>query len=113
MSYILRKVCNFFMEDKMKNSNMKKKVSDLQYFGENHQSESSHLEKCYYIPEIMFEKPFSSYSSEAKILLGITMSMAENATSIMEVAEILNKLGNETVSAIYTDLQKTKARGEA
>lgn len=32
---------------------------------------------------------------------------------IMEVAEILNKLGNETVSAIYTDLQKTKARGEA
>ena len=69
--------------------------------------------ECYYIPEILFKKPYSSYSSEAKILLGITISMAENASSIIEVAEILNRLGKENISALFNDLQELKARGDS
>ena len=71
-------------------------------------------DQCYYLPkELLTNKDFAGFSTSSKLLAGIIFSCAENGQTVMETAELIEKLGKNKISRILKNLAEEKGNQNA
>lgn len=62
---------------------------------------------CFVLPNDLFNPEFSEYSNQAKLLFAIALSETETARSLMELSDIIRKLGDRKIASYLREIKKS------
>lgn len=67
---------------------------------------------CFVLPNELFNPEFSEYSNQSKLLFAISLSEAETAKSLVELSDIIRKLGDRKIASYIREIKKSAADTE-
>lgn len=62
---------------------------------------------CFVLPNELFTPDFSEFSNQSKLLFAIAISEAETAKSLMELSDIIRKLGDRKIASYIREIKKS------
>lgn len=61
-----------------------------------------------YIPKSLMTAEYKNYSAEAKLLFSILLTNSATATSIMQVASLIENIGAAKINTYHKEFKKSK-----
>ena len=61
----------------------------------------------YYLPHELLTPEFSDFSPYSKMLFAITLTEAENAKAIVELSDLIHKVGYRRITAYMKELRES------
>lgn len=67
---------------------------------------------CFALPHELFDPEYSEFSNQSKLLFAIALSEAETAKSLMELSELIRRIGDKKIASYVREIKKTSSNAE-